>query len=43
MAMANAYYDDYKGNKTELDFLREFKKDYSPENALWWYTRESFL
>ncbi|CAF3741635.1 unnamed protein product [Rotaria sp. Silwood1] len=33
----------YKGNKTQLDILHEFQADYSSKNALWWYTRESFL
>ncbi|CAF2104698.1 unnamed protein product [Rotaria magnacalcarata] len=33
----------YKGNKTQLNVLRDFDNTYTPENALWWYTRESFL
>ncbi|CAF4611176.1 unnamed protein product, partial [Rotaria magnacalcarata] len=33
----------YQGNTAELSNLREFREDYSPENALWWYTRESFF
>lgn len=33
----------HKNNKTELNVLREFQKEYSPGKALWWYTRESFL
>ncbi len=34
---------EYKGNKTQLDILRDFEESYSPKKALWWYTRESFL
>ncbi|CAF4524151.1 unnamed protein product, partial [Rotaria socialis] len=33
----------YQGNSSELSNLREFCEDYSPEKALWWYTRESFF
>ncbi|CAF3309085.1 unnamed protein product [Rotaria socialis] len=33
----------YKGNKTQLNVLRDFNNAYTPEKALWWYTRESFL
>jgi hypothetical protein len=33
----------YKGNKTQLDIIREFQNEYLSKNALWWYTRESFL
>ncbi|CAF4796447.1 unnamed protein product [Rotaria socialis] len=33
----------YQGNSAELSNLREFREDYSPEKALWWYTRESFF
>ena len=34
---------EYQGNKTELAILQEFEQGYSPDRALWWYTRESFL
>lgn len=34
---------EYQGNETELNILREFEENYSPKNALRWYTRESFL
>ncbi|CAF4134058.1 unnamed protein product, partial [Adineta steineri] len=34
--------NEYKGNYTELNNLREFQ-DYSPDKVLWWYTRESFF
>ena len=33
----------YKDNATELAIIQEFERDYSPDRALWWYTRESFL
>ncbi|CAF5228654.1 unnamed protein product, partial [Rotaria magnacalcarata] len=33
----------YQGNSVELSNLREFREDYSPKKALWWYTRESFF
>ncbi|CAF3311750.1 unnamed protein product, partial [Rotaria sp. Silwood2] len=33
----------YEGNSTELSNLREFNQDYSPNQVLWWYTRESFF
>ena len=34
---------EYEGKKNELDVINEFEKNYSPDRALWWYTRESFL
>jgi tetratricopeptide (TPR) repeat protein len=34
---------EYKGNKAQLDVLRQFEKEYSSKNAFWWYTRNSFL
>lgn len=33
----------YKGNDKELKVVKEFSGGYSPDRALWWYTRESFL
>ncbi|CAF4988686.1 unnamed protein product [Rotaria sp. Silwood1] len=33
----------YEGNNFELRNLREFKKDYSPDKVLRWYTRQSFF
>ena len=35
--------NEYKNNNTQLDIVHEFEHEYSPEKALWWYTRESFL
>jgi tetratricopeptide (TPR) repeat protein len=31
----------YKGNKQEMEIIDEFEKNYKPENAIRWYTRES--
>ncbi len=31
----------YKGNQQEMEIIDEFEKSYQPENAIWWYTRES--
>ena len=33
----------YGGNETELNILKEFKKDYRPNKALWWYSRDSCI
>jgi hypothetical protein len=33
--------NSYKGNHQEIEIIREFEKNYKPENAIWWYTRES--
>jgi tetratricopeptide (TPR) repeat protein len=32
---------NYKGNHQEMEIIDEFEKNYKPENAIWWYTRES--
>ncbi|CAF1241688.1 unnamed protein product [Adineta steineri] len=32
----------YAGNPSELQVINEFERDYSPEKAIWWYTRECF-
>jgi hypothetical protein len=37
------YKKEYEGNVTELGIVDEFRRSYSPDKALWWYTRESFL
>lgn len=34
---------EYQGNPDELANIREFQEGYSPEKAVWWYTRESFF
>ncbi|CAF1179093.1 unnamed protein product [Adineta steineri] len=33
----------YKDNRFELKILKEFQRQYSPDQSLWWYTRHSFL
>ncbi|CAF4595262.1 unnamed protein product [Rotaria sp. Silwood2] len=33
----------YKGNSAELSNIREFQDEYSSDNVLWWYSRESFF
>jgi tetratricopeptide (TPR) repeat protein len=35
--------DEYKGNENELNIIREFEEQYSSDQALWWYTRETFV
>ena len=32
---------NYKGNQQEMEIIDEFEKNYKPDNAIWWYTRES--
>jgi len=34
---------EYQNNQKELEFVREFEKDYRADKALWWYSRDSFL
>ncbi|CAF3391648.1 unnamed protein product [Rotaria sp. Silwood2] len=34
---------EYEGNNVELSILRQFEESYTPERALYWYTRHSFL
>ena len=31
----------YQGNGHELKIIEEFEQNYKPEDAIWWYTRES--
>ncbi|CAF1413541.1 unnamed protein product [Adineta steineri] len=33
----------YSGNIDELNVIDEFKSDYDPKHAIWWYTRECFI
>jgi len=33
----------YKGNKYQLNILREFQQNYSSNNAIWWFTRDTFI
>ncbi|CAF1232014.1 unnamed protein product [Adineta steineri] len=32
----------FAGNPTELQVIKEFERDYRPQKAIWWYTRECF-
>jgi tetratricopeptide (TPR) repeat protein len=34
---------ELNNDKTELKILYEFKENYSSDQALWWYTRETFI
>jgi tetratricopeptide (TPR) repeat protein len=33
----------YENNPNELNLIKEFEEKYLPNQAVWWYTRESFL
>ncbi|CAF3164126.1 unnamed protein product [Rotaria socialis] len=35
--------NEHKDNHFELSNLHEFRKHYSPDKVLWWYTRDSFF
>ncbi len=41
--LINCCRNEYEGNNSELNNLRQFEQDYSSDKALWWYTRESFF
>ncbi len=41
--LINLFQNEYEGNRIELANIDEFKRDYSSEKVLWWYTRESFF
>ncbi|CAF1427681.1 unnamed protein product [Adineta steineri] len=41
--LINLCENEYEGNDTELNNLREFEKDYSPNKVLLWYTKETFF
>ncbi|CAF4147861.1 unnamed protein product, partial [Adineta steineri] len=41
--LMNCWQNEYEGNSWQLNNLREFQQDYSPNKVLWWYTRESFF
>ncbi|CAF1521100.1 unnamed protein product [Rotaria sordida] len=34
---------EYKENDFELSYIDEFENSYSPDQVLWWYTRQSFF
>ncbi|CAF1216028.1 unnamed protein product [Rotaria sp. Silwood1] len=33
----------YENNSKELNLIKEFEKNYSSNQVLWWYTRDSFI
>ncbi len=33
----------YDGNDAQLSVVAEFERDYAPQNAIWWYTRNIWL
>ncbi|UJR31915.1 hypothetical protein I4U23_019389 [Adineta vaga] len=35
--------NQYKGNQFELQVLRKFDHNYSPDNVIWWFTKETFI
>lgn len=35
--------EEYKGNEHELNIIREFETNYSSDQSIRWYTRETFL
>ncbi|CAF0791846.1 unnamed protein product [Rotaria sp. Silwood1] len=35
--------DEYKENENELNIICEFENNYSSNQALWWYTRDTFV
>jgi tetratricopeptide (TPR) repeat protein len=35
--------DEYKGNESELNVVQQFEEKYSPDRAVYWLTRESFV
>lgn len=35
--------EEYSDNASQLAILKEYQKSYTPDKALWWYTRDSFL
>ncbi|CAF0853728.1 unnamed protein product [Adineta steineri] len=41
--LINCCQNEYEGNHTELDNLREFQQDYSSDKVLMWYTKETFF
>jgi tetratricopeptide (TPR) repeat protein len=34
---------EYEGSNGQLRIIHEFQRDYSPDEVLWWYSRESFF
>ncbi|CAF4625973.1 unnamed protein product [Rotaria sp. Silwood1] len=41
-ALTQLWRDGYQNNRFQLKIIDEFERDYNPDLAIWWYTRESF-
>ncbi|CAF0813490.1 unnamed protein product [Didymodactylos carnosus] len=41
--LINRCKQQYEGNSVDLSIIQEFENNYSPDKALWWYTRQSFF
>ncbi len=41
--LINLCKNEYQDNNIELKKIIEFEKNYSPDKALWWYTRDTFF
>ncbi|CAF1225644.1 unnamed protein product [Adineta steineri] len=41
--LVNLWENEYAGNQTELNNLHEFQQEYSPDEVLRWYTKETFF
>ena len=41
-AIVNFCRTHYAGNSNQLKIVEEFNRDYRPEKAIWWYTRQCF-
>lgn len=35
--------NEYKGNKVQLDIINQFNKNYTSDDAVWWFTRDTFV
>ncbi|CAF0851699.1 unnamed protein product [Adineta steineri] len=40
--LATCCHEVFTGNPNELQMINEFERDYDPQKAIWWYTRECF-
>lgn len=40
--LTSLFKSQYDGNDTSLNHIQEFRENYSSDQALWWYTRDSF-
>ncbi|CAF0885977.1 unnamed protein product [Rotaria sordida] len=39
--LIDIFKNNYKNNYGKMKIIDEFEKNYKPENAIWWYTRQS--